>query len=261
MPTARHVQHWAGGRSLGIDLGGASSDTTGYAVLEAGDRPKLLAAGRPSKGSNPREAEQRLVDLIDEWQPAVVAIDAPLTLPPCLTCPSYCRGPGELCELGAANRLWDRNWNAVSQRECELHISDHLHERPLPTMQLGVITARAVALANRLATRGTPPSVMERGEVLEVYPKATLRQLAVSNPSLAPRQKGEEPDAYRKRVLSALAQRIDNLGAHADALQSGHVFDGLIAAYTGWLSPTGLQPPPDNFNVASGWIWYPHHSA
>jgi hypothetical protein len=36
-----------------------------------------------------------------------------------------------------------------------------------------------------------------------------------------------------------------------------HVFDAVVAAYTGWLFPDGLEPPPDGFNVAAGWIWFP----
>ncbi|MHB8660017.1 MAG: hypothetical protein ACYC91_19170, partial [Solirubrobacteraceae bacterium] len=31
----------------------------------------------------------------------------------------------------------------------------------------------------------------------------------------------------------------------------------LVAAYTGWLAPDGLEQPPTGFNVAAGWIWYP----
>lgn len=32
----------------------------------------------------------------------------------------------------------------------------------------------------------------------------------------------------------------------------------LIAAYTAWLAPDGLEQPPEGFNLASGWIcWFP----
>jgi hypothetical protein len=54
-----------------------------------------------------------------------------------------------------------------------------------------------------------------------------------------------------------LAQRIDGLDGFAELTTSGHVFDGLIAAYTAWRSPDGLEAPPAGFNLSAGWIWVP----
>ena len=244
-------------RVLGIDLGGASSDTTGYAVLEGSDLPALLAAGRPTKASSPAESEEVLLALVDEWTPAAVAIDAPLTLPPCLTCPSYCRGPGSLCELRAAQAMWSAGRNPVSQRPCEVAVHERLGEWPLPTMQLGVITARAVAFARRLASRGVPPSVLERGEVLEVYPRATQRRLEPRHPDLRPRAKGEAKVVYGQRVVAGFEVLIDGIDPHRAEFKSGHVLDALTAAYTGWLGLGRLEAPPPGFNLASGWIWMP----
>jgi predicted nuclease with RNAse H fold len=244
-------------RVLGIDLGGASSDTTGYALLGGADKPRLLAAGTVAPGSDPQDAEAHLLGLIDGSSPDVVAIDAPLTLPPCLTCPSYCRGPGELCELPAAREMWAATLNPVSQRLCERVVREQVGERPLPTMQLGVVTGRAVALARCLSSRGTAPSVIERGEVLEVYPRATLRRLSAGDPRLAPRIKSESPAGFRERVLEGFAALVGGLDEHAGALAITHTLDALVAAYTGWLAPDGLEPPPDGFNVAAGWIWFP----
>lgn len=66
----------------------------------------------------------------------------------------------------------------VAQRPCEVELEKRVNERPLPTMQLGVLTGRAVALTRRLRARGKPPCSIERQEILEVYPRATLRRLA-----------------------------------------------------------------------------------
>jgi predicted nuclease with RNAse H fold len=244
-------------RVLGIDLGGASSKTTGYALLEGYENPVLdraeLVAARPS----PKESEKALLRLIDETAPEVVAIDAPLTLPPCLTCPSYCRGPGDLCELSDARAMWEAKLNPVSQRRCEQHVHDRVKERPLPTMQLGVITGRAVALARCLSSRGIAPSVMERGEVLEVYPRATLRRLSAKDERLVPRAKSESESTFNGRVLAGLSTLVGGIDAHRDALSVTHTLDALVAAYTGWLAPDGLEPPPKGFNIGAGWIWFP----
>lgn len=74
---------------------------------------------------------------------------------------------------------------------------------------------------------------------------------------LLPRLSGEEPADYRARVLGGISERVDGLGAHPEPATNGHVFDALIAAYTGWLGPGLLEPPPQGFNIASGWIWFP----
>ncbi len=124
-------------------------------------------------------------------------------------------------------------------------------------MQIGVIAARAIAFGRRLSNRGTAPSVMQRGEVLEVYPRATLRRLSDSDGRLRLREKGESPEGFRGRVLEALGERVDGLANEPALLLDGHVFDALVAAYTAWLAPDGLEQPPEGFNVASGWIWFP----
>jgi hypothetical protein len=54
-----------------------------------------------------------------------------------------------------------------------------------------------------------------------------------------------------------MTRRINAVGRHRDAFSKAHVFDALVAANTGWLAPDGLQLPPPDFNIASGWIWLP----
>jgi predicted nuclease with RNAse H fold len=248
-------------RVLGIDLGGASSKTTGYVLLVGENGPVLEEAGLVTPGASPKDSEKALLTLIDETGPDVVAIDAPLTLPPCLTCPSYCRGPGDLCELRAAQKMWNIGLNPVSQRECEHVVAERVKSAPLPTIQLGVITGRAVALARCLASRGRAPSVMERGEILEVYPRATLARLGAVDPRLAPRARLEDRAAYRQRVVDGFNDLVVGISPHSAELKVSHTLDALVAAYTGWLSPGGLEQPPPDFNIAAGWIWFPRLTA
>jgi predicted nuclease with RNAse H fold len=244
-------------RVLGIDLGGASSATTGYALLTGPDLPTLASVGTQPKFKSPAVSEDELLALVDQSEPSILAIDAPLTLPPCLTCPSYCRGPGATCELDAARVMWSEGRNPVAQRPCELHVETAVGERPLPTMQLGVLTARAVAFTRRLRARGTPPCSIERGEVLEVYPRATLRRLAASDHRFKATGTGKMTAHDRTQATMALAERIEGLDLDHPALSTDHAFDALITAYTGWLAPDGLEPPPSDFNVGAGWIWFP----
>src|SRR5690349_19985 len=73
-------------RVVGIDLGGARMRTTGVVVLEGTARPVVVEAGVLPRAATADLAERQLLAFIERVQPATVAIDAPLTLPPCLCC-------------------------------------------------------------------------------------------------------------------------------------------------------------------------------
>lgn len=262
--TTRHV---AFVKALGIDLGGASRRTTGYALMEGSDWPSLEAVGMIEVGRRPIETEVALLEAIDASAPDVVAVDAPLTLPPCLTCPSYCRGPGiDLCEIDAAREMWASGSNPAIRRPCEAEAARLIPGLvPLPTMGLGIITARAVTLVRRLTNRGIAPASIERCEVLEIYPRATLARLGRHDERLLPRHRGESEAKYRARVVGGLEGPICRLGLTTEQRSllsdpgddGGHALDAVVAAYTGWLGVDRLEQPPDGFNLASGWIWFP----
>jgi hypothetical protein len=108
---------------LGIDLGGARMRTTGVVLLAGTGQPRVLAASVLPRAKTAEQAERSLLDFIEDAQPDVVAVDAPLTLPPCLTCPSFCRGPSaDLCELQAAQRVWEAGGHPVTERLCEVSL-------------------------------------------------------------------------------------------------------------------------------------------
>jgi predicted nuclease with RNAse H fold len=243
---------------LGIDLGGALQATTGYAVLSGDQRPRLVEAGVLPRSDTADRAERVLFDLIGRWDSSLVAIDAPLTLPPCLTCPSSCQGPdSERCELRAAHLIWEAGCNPVTERLCEVRMREEIGGgKPLPTMRIGQIAGRGVALARRLRARRAERGVIGGPELIEVYPAASLLRLGYgSRPGQAD---GETATAdFRLGVLDDLDSRISGLADLAEVLTDGHAFDALIAAYTGWLAPEHLDAPPDDFNAASGWIWIP----
>jgi predicted nuclease with RNAse H fold len=245
-------------RSLGLDLGGAASRSTGAVLLEEARRPARVALEpEPQvlpRARTPAEADERLLALVRDARPDVVAIDAPLTLPPCLRCSAGCRGPGvDRCERADARGLWRAGWNPTSQRLCELLIYERVRERPMPTMQLGALTARALVLARRFRRLRPPP------RVLEVYPRATLAALHTVDSALRPRERTEGRADHRRRVVRAM--RGSGLIEVPDRLRrrvtEEHVFDALVAAYTGWLYPSGLRPPPSMMRESDGWIWIP----
>lgn len=232
--------------------------TTGVVLLVGSDEPRVVDVAVLSKGPTAEEAENALLKVVEDASPTVVAIDAPLTLPPCLTCPNFCRGPSaELCELQQAREVWAVGGHPVTERLCEVRLRSELAAGPLPTMRIAQIAARGVALARRVLARGTSLGGPGGVTVLEVYPYATLWRLGQHEPRLHPRDP-KEPDAdFSGRILKGLSSEVADLDQHRAGLVSGHAVDALIAAYTGWLHPHGLEPPPRGYNVAAGWIWTP----
>jgi len=232
--------------------------TTGWALLEGTQRAGVVDAGTLAKGNSANDAEHALLELIESARPDVVAIDAPLTLPPCLSCPAFCRGPGSgLCELRSAQQVWDAGGHPVTERLTEVRLREELHAGPLPTMRIGQIAARGVALARRLLASQNALHPGGGRQILEVYPYATQVRLAHQDPDLGPRRPDEDHQALASRVLGALSARIDNVEDNNDLVAGPHVLDGLLSAYTGWLYPTGVEAPPKHFNPAAGWIWLP----
>jgi predicted nuclease with RNAse H fold len=242
---------------LGVDLGGALQATTGYAVLVGARKPRVRTAGVLARSQSADDAERLLLGLLDDWQPTLVAVDAPLTLPPCLVCPSSCQGPNsDLCELQAARQVWEVGGNPVTERLCEVRLRSEVGGgKPLPTMRIGQIAARGVALARRLRARRAERGPMGGPDLIEVYPAASLRRLGFRRRR---NEVGEGGEArFRRRVLRVLGAAIAGLDGALECQADGHAFDALIAAYTGWLAPEGLEQPPPGFNVAAGWIWLP----
>lgn len=251
-------------RVVGIDLAGVAANKNAFAIITGGDDPQLEAADLQPVAETPAEAERSLLELIDGLRPDLLAIDAPLTLPPCLTCPSYCRGPDPaLCELQAAREMWAAGSNPLIRRPCETTAKQMVPGlNPQPTMGLGIITARAVALVRKLGVRGDPPASVPRGEILEVYPAATFLRLGTRNEKFRPKAKGEDDTEFRARAADGLTELgLGGVEEHREKIESSRdVLDAVIAAYTGWLSPEGVEPPPEGFNVASGWIWFPQEA-
>src|SRR3954451_8251206 len=66
---------------IGVDLGGARMATAGIAVLSGTDLPRATSASRLPKATTAERAERRLLEVIEDARPDVVAMDAPLTLP------------------------------------------------------------------------------------------------------------------------------------------------------------------------------------
>jgi hypothetical protein len=80
-------------------------------------------------------------------------------LPPCLTCPAYCRGPDpDLCELEGARVMWERGSNPVSRRLCEAEAKTMISGLdPKPTWDSGSSRPEPSPWSESCPTAGSRP--------------------------------------------------------------------------------------------------------
>ncbi len=137
---------------VGIDLA-AGRGVTALAglALEPAGAPYLVALAHPATDGDILAETLRL-------RPAVIALDAPLTLP----------GPVAAALAGAPWLGHDSPYTRAAERD---PIWRTLGVRPLPVSFLGGLTFRAIALAARLR------EALPDAALIEVFPTATLRAL------------------------------------------------------------------------------------
>jgi predicted nuclease with RNAse H fold len=189
---------------IGLDLTSSPQKPSAYAALDANSTAIALGA----VGTDPE-----IIATIDEIQPAVVAIDAPLSLPKGLCCLE------EGCSCGQAL--------PSAGRACERELA-RLGIPCFFTSKRSIIKRmvyRAIALQQRLS----------RHQVIEIYPYATKVRL-FGKPI---------PKKTTPAGLEFLRQRLTALipGLERERLKSHDLCDALIAAYTGYLYSQGLAEP------------------
>ncbi|MCY1005614.1 UPF0158 family protein [Nannocystis pusilla] len=193
-------------RFIGVALGGGRGKTTAVARLERveaeGDAPRVrLAEARlrhghrgsgeegGEGGGDPLFRDEVLVAYLQRWvsDDTVVAIDAPLTLPPCIRCPLACPGV-QACTVPVvawmrkhapalhAARRSDPGKPAVTpytQRAVDVLLT-HVGLSPRESLGqgMGPLAARAAYLRRVLS-----PLLRLHENLIEVYPPATVTRL------------------------------------------------------------------------------------
>lgn len=302
------------GRFIGVDLGGGRGKTTAIARLEHTEHPSgwrlVLAdakarygqrgtgslADEPS-GSDALFRDDVLADYLLRWidDETVVAIDAPLAMPPCLRCTLACPGVAR-CVVDEV--VWMRDWapslrvrgrsdpgkpivTPYTQRATELLLAGAgLPTREAMGQGTGPLAARAAHLRRRLS-----PHLRLHDNLIEVAPAATLVQLFGASRARRAHH-GDQAAVWdeRKRMLAALADDLafDYVWPEL-VVRNQHVFAAVVCAFTGYLwansrvvepvfdgEPSGLVPPADLRDgvqragaalgdawIAGGWINVP----
>jgi predicted nuclease with RNAse H fold len=211
-----------------------------------------------------------LLRWIDRWvdEHTVTAMDAPLTLPPCVRCQLQCPGI-ELCTVPVV--AWMRRHGgylvirtgrsdpgkpAVSpytQRATELLLERAtLEPRESLGQGMGPLAARAAYLRRALS-----PRLRLNENLIEVHPRATLIRL------LGPRQErrtrhGSIPQTWevRKAVLESLGKLVEGLEFDRVwpdlVVRNVHVFHAVVSAFTAYFwAREAWQGPADLLRGAS----------
>jgi predicted nuclease with RNAse H fold len=252
-------------RFIGIDLGGGKSKKTALAVLEGSKSGVTVTELHPRRDGEPLYDVNLLATIRAVGQGAVVCVDAPLTLPPCIRCRvSPCPGQEacvdpevavlrSLCQskpasLGKARKP---SITPYTQRATEAYLQHRRAILPREALGqgMGPLTARAAHLVRALAG-----DFRLHDDLIEVFPRATLELLGFREP-------------YKKRVdtrIEILARLRDLSFApgvwREECRQSDHTFDAVLCAYTGylrWRDDWSSWYGGPVLSAESGWIWVP----
>ncbi len=253
-------------RFVGVDLGGGKGKKTALAIVEIRDAHPKIVTVAPKTGAAPLYDPALVERLRAEGPDTLIAMDAPLTLPPCLrcavpVCPGQegCSDPAvlEMRRLGGDDeetrdsRRGKPSVTPYTQRATEVYLHRRRGILPRETLGqgMGPLTARAQHLVRALADRFRLNETL-----IEVYPRATLELLGIREPYK------KQVDS-RLRILGKLPDLSFAPGVwREECVQSDHVFDAVICAFTAYLAwRDGWSLPADPAGVlkTDGWIWVP----
>jgi predicted RNase H-like nuclease len=254
---------------IGVDLGGGKGKNTAVAHLERCDGG--VEVRDYGTGKDAPWYDDRLIAYLREHPRALVAIDAPLTLPTCVRCTlPACPGSHECTvptvswfrarENGAAREAGKKpKYTPYTQRASEviLHEDHQILPRETLGQGMGPLTARAAYLTRALSSTHRLDE-----NLIEVYPKATLTQLFAARTAGRYKRSGDSPQT-RLEILNALTDLRFAPGAWREhGLANDHKFDAIICAYTAYLwSRDACVEPTDAVAKSDGWIWFPPKKA
>lgn len=285
---------------IGIDLGGARGRTTAVTRLRwrgadqgSGCAIEVQEVGTRNSDGQPWH-DATLEAYLVTHQPALVAINAPLTPPACARCQlpvcpgkQACVDPAVIWlrevghdmamraiesdrnriamvpggRSGGRDRPW---WHQKSRvepyihRNCEvmLHYRHGVLHRDGMGAGTGPIAARANHLRRRLASLGFE---LNRN-LLEVSARVTVHSLFGERKARGYRREAD-PWRIRAGIVESLAElrfAPSSRMAREEVLRNDHCFDSLISGYTGflWARDAWTMPSEAGF-VDDGWIWSP----
>lgn len=253
---------------IGVDLGGGKGKNTAVARLEKVESDGFVGVEVRDYGTG-KDApwyDDRLIAYLREHPEAIVAVDAPLTLPGCVRCRLPACPGSDRCDVPIIGWFREREngarvagkkpkYTPYTQRASEVILHEEHHILPRETLGqgMGPLTARAAYLTRALASTHRLDE-----NLIEVYPKATLTQLFAARTAGRYKRSAGSPQT-RLEILNALGDLRFAPGAWREhGLANDHKFDAVICAYTAYLWTRGACVEPSCEVVKSdGWIYFP----
>lgn len=272
---------------FGLELAGAKNQKTTLAVMEryAKENKTFLLdiytgigpAGGGEAGAHFEEhsGDHALLSVIDEClgdggrrrgEPALFAVNVPMTFPPCVTCTKKLCPMPDKCTVPSVR--WMRQHENPSltpytQRPVELWLRSELKGSVLPTIDdamggaRAALTARMVFLKRHLLKRDV--------QLIEVWPRLTMLRLAAEFQwpmRWIKLYRDVENGVYARRsLLERWVERTSTFIYERDLEKLSRnlgAFDAWVCAWTALLYQDGkVQKPPKGFPISSGWIQYP----
>lgn len=210
---------------LGIDLAAGRGITEVAALIVTdGSRTPLFEASSHRRVTT----DDEILAVVADTQPAVLAVDAPLSLPRpvmqgLLSGLSRGRANTEAPALSAAGSPYTR----AAERD---PIWTSLGIRPLPVSFLGGLTFRAISLLPKLH------AVVPQAAIIEVFPSATLRCLGITSlaarGTAAQRRSMKTNEFSRQSTQRGLSAFIQGIPQPDDETYGADLLDALAAALT-----------------------------
>ena len=257
---------------VGVDLGGGKSKNTAVVTLRVDAHAGVTVTDMaPRPGAEPLYDATLIERLRGFGDGTLVCIDAPLTLPPCLRCrvpvcpgQETCVDPAVLdmrrmvSEFSVSGRDARRGKPSVTpytQRPTEVHLlcARGLSSREAMGQGTGPLAARAAHVTRALGDR-----FRLNENLIEVSPRATLGVLGFGQRFKKHLFEREE----RARILDEIGEDLRfGPGVWRElCVQSDHLFEAVICAYTGFLwardgwTDSARRPAGRD---EEGWIWVP----
>lgn len=261
-------------RFAGVSLAGGKTDKTAVAVLEyypAQKRVFLRSLRERIRAEGDTSADMALHRVLTEEEQdlSLIAFDAPLSLPTCITCGLDCPG-AEGCREPQVRWMQEmhkkrdplkrpnKHFTPYTERCVEIYIAHELEEPFHPSHALGANAAPLTARAHFLKKRIKTP-------LIEVYPKLTLwrigQALKIQKSHLRFHRHAVDSDEARLFILKTLIEKDIAFIYQQDLrimVENNQAFEAFLGALTGFLKYRGqTERPPQGFPKGEAWIEFP----
>lgn len=260
---------------VGLSLSGGKADKACLAVLDYyGEQDRLFVSAVIEKIKTEEfiSADLKIHEILLQHSKStqLIAVDAPLSLPTCLTCKLQCPG-FETCQVSQIRWMRDlqnqRNQSKhrprkmmtpYTQRCAELWLTqdedENLEIQDALGANLAPLTARAHFIRRRLGLK-----------MIEVHPKTSVWRLGqiwkVNKSQLRVYRNSVGGEEARKVILQILIEKTKLFVYQQDLRlfqENPHAFDALISAYTALLTHLErTEKPPRGWPSGEAWIEYP----